>query len=272
MPMVLPVIAAFAAGTAGVAAIGAATSTLGLIAGYASVAGAVLTGVGALTGSKDLMKIGAVLSIGGGLASIGLGATEAAASAASGAAASGAEALGEAGGYGASATSSAEAAAGAAVPQQLGDAGMQAAGESVNGATVGTMPTQAAKIPTSLLEAGKVSADPNSLTAAYQTAPNVTMPDALTKLQEAAANASIKPSDVNSWWERAKNAGGAIGSFIEKNPSLVKIGGEMLNGAFGPQAAQTRLMQDKFAAEQSLISKARESLNSPIKMAYTPRN
>ncbi len=276
MPMLLPVVAAFAAGTAGMAAVGAAAaagSTLGLIAGYASVAGAVMTGVGALTGSKDLMKIGAVLSIGGGLTSWATGA------AAGGGAAAGAEALGEASGAWAgseaatAAASGAGDAAAATMPEALGEvAGYgPGVGESVNGATVGTMTTQAAKVPTNLLDAGKPLADPNSLTAAAATEVTTPLPASVQKVQDL-SNGLIKSGDLSAWWKRAAEAGGAVGKFIEANPGLVKIGAGMLEGAFGTEAQKMEFAKKKYGDEQSLLERNRANLNSPIKMAYTPRS
>jgi hypothetical protein len=43
------------------------------VTGFLSVAGAALTGIGALTGKKDLMKIGGLMSLGGGIASLAAG-------------------------------------------------------------------------------------------------------------------------------------------------------------------------------------------------------
>lgn len=59
MPMLIPIVVAF---------VGVGTGVVSGLAAYATIAGAVLSGVGALTGNKDLMRIGAVISIGGGIA------------------------------------------------------------------------------------------------------------------------------------------------------------------------------------------------------------
>lgn len=64
MAVAIPVIAAFASGAVG--AVVAGTATFGA---YLTVAGAALSTLGAVTGKEDLMKLGGVLSIGGGLAS-----------------------------------------------------------------------------------------------------------------------------------------------------------------------------------------------------------
>jgi hypothetical protein len=65
MPAVA-LVGAYASVTAGLGAIAGATGFAALAAG-AQIAGGVLTGLGAITKNKKMMKIGAVLSIGGGL-------------------------------------------------------------------------------------------------------------------------------------------------------------------------------------------------------------
>ena len=86
MAVALPVIASFyAAGTA-VAAAGTLAAAMGTVSGFLSIAGAALTGIGALTGEKDLQKIGGLMSLGGGLANMASAATTGGADAATSAA------------------------------------------------------------------------------------------------------------------------------------------------------------------------------------------
>jgi hypothetical protein len=85
MPAAIPLITTFIGGaaagglTAGFAAVG--TLATSGVAGFLSVAGGVLSGIGALTGKKDLMKIGGLMALGGGLMSALGGASSAAAGA-----------------------------------------------------------------------------------------------------------------------------------------------------------------------------------------------
>ena len=83
MAVALAVIPAlFAAGSA-VAAAGGVMAAMSTFTGFLSVAGAALTTIGAVTGKKDLLKIGGFMALGGGIGT----AMGAAAEAASGAAA-----------------------------------------------------------------------------------------------------------------------------------------------------------------------------------------
>ncbi len=278
--MVVPIVAAFAAGAGGVAALGAAATiagvagTIATVAAYATIAGAVLTGVGALTKSKDLMKIGAVLSIGGGLAT--WGATAAAgASAASGASA--AESAAANGQWDAVGGITAEEAANMAGAVSSPVAGGTATVVPTTPNTVvapelpapapPTLGTEATAAPPTPIELGQLP-DPNTTSNATATAggtsgvqpqPSV-MDSALSRVQDAAKG--LNAPDLNAWWEKAKAAGGAVGSFMKDNPALVKIGGEMLSSMYGPQA-------EKMDFEKSIYNRQQARLNSPIRLTYT---
>lgn len=289
MPMVIPLVAAFAAGAGGVAALGAAATiggiagTVATVAAYATIAGAVLTGVGAITGSKDLMKIGAVLSIGGGIAGFAAGAAAGASAGLESAAAS---------------ASNAEGALPASVTGEAADgAGAIATPVNPGGNVQVTTPTPGNVAPDVQAPAGV--GDSNSLTTAYRTDTTTAQPSlglngtagtpsgvgdygsstgpgaagtsttvtgqldpqnaALNRVAQGAKD--LTSNDVSSWWEKARAAGGAVGKFVQDNPALVKIGGDMLSSMYGPAA-------EKLDWEQSIYNRARANLNAPIKLTY----
>ena len=57
MAVAVPIVGAFMAVDAGIAAIGAATTALGTFAAFAEVAGGILLGVGALTGKINFLSL-----------------------------------------------------------------------------------------------------------------------------------------------------------------------------------------------------------------------
>ena len=91
------------------------------------------------------------------------------------------------------------------------------------------------------------------------TAPTSTASTALDAVRQGASN--FNQSDLASWWDKVKSGAGAVGKFIADNPSLVKIGGEMLTSMYGPQAEQ-------FDLQKSLIERAQRNLNTPIPLTY----
>lgn len=80
MPVAIPLIAAAASISAGVAVVGAATTTLSLIAGGLMIAGGALSAVGAITGNADLTKWGGIIGLAGGVGGLATGAFGAGAS------------------------------------------------------------------------------------------------------------------------------------------------------------------------------------------------
>ncbi len=306
MPMVIPLVAAFAAGAGGVAALGAAATVVGVagtiatVAAYATIAGAVLTGVGALTGSKGLMKIGAILSIGGGITSLataafsGVGAATSAldvgaadgaiaanggsmaASTAGNAAADAGMALAE----GATPSSLTGLQTGAPLSPVTPTTGMPVASSDVNLTPLnsaadgaGNVAMQEGATPASLTDQAMSAADPSAITPeAMSGAPNTatravtnapSSTPALDKLSAAAGRTDS--ASMTSWFDKMRNVGGAVGEFMQKNPQLVKIGGDMLSSMYGPQA-------EKFDYEKSLMDRARSNLNNPVAMRYVKPN
>lgn len=249
MPAALPFIAAF--GTGAVGAVVAGTATL---AQFAVVAGAVLTGVGALTGEKDLMKIGAVMSIGGGIAGLAGGAEGAAAAGASGAADAGPSIFNAA--QDSQAANSAMSGAAAAntppvtVPDDYGNP-MQTGGQ---GQSIMQQSAPGAGPASSV--AGQLPSSPN-------TVPNVTpaTPAGYQVVDGRLAQAAqgVQPSDLSTWWNRAKQVGSSVLDTANKNPALMKVGGDILGAMYGPAA-------EKLDWEKSIYNRSLANLNNPIKL------
>lgn len=266
MPMILPVVIAFAAVGSG-AVVG--------FAAYAMVAGAVLSTAGALTGNKDLSRIGAFIGLAGGISSLASGAAGAA---------SGAEAV-------SGMDLAADAAAGTAnnvvtAGEAVGAA--QGLGEVANAAIPGTAATPGAMPPTTAVAppdptaaiAPTTTAPSTSLAdiAAKGAAPPTTPADAMTSyqaLENQAASplaqkaANYSASDLSSWWDKAmaagKDVGKGVGDWAQKNPlmasTLVNVGGKMIAAINDPQA-------EALEYQRSLMEQARRNINTPIPLAY----
>lgn len=262
MAIAIPIIAAYGAGTA----IAAGVATM---ATYATFAGAVLSTFGALSGEKSFTKLGAVLSIGGALAGglNGMAGADGAKSAADATsavdAADDAASLGGASDPGALAgvaggtpgSGGAEAAAGGAA-----DPGAMA---GVAGGTPGTGAGVAEQFSTPPVVAGPQSAGNPVLAQPGAAAP-------LSAVEK--AGAGIDSNSFNSWFEKAmEKTGKALGStteFVQKNPEMAKLGFGAINGMYGPEAQRTSLMKEEMARERSLMDRARENLNNPIRIKY----
>lgn len=306
MPMVIPIVAAFAAGAGGVAALGVAATMTGIagtiatVAAYATIAGAVLTGVGAITGSKDLMKIGAVLAIGGGIAGFAAGAAEGAAVGASSEAADGAggAALQE-GSTPASLTGDAGNVASAAAPAVPPPDGTTPPPISSTPPPLpDTAPAAPVATPTPMPDATGGSAATGSETASltpnsgsimdnatrgtingtgdYGSSTGAGSPGTSTTISPAQqdpamaavqkAGQSMGQSDMQSWYDKALKAGGSVGAFIKDNPALVKVGGDMLQSAFGTTTAGVQA--DTLDWQKSIYNRSRANLNAPIALTY----
>lgn len=259
MAVAIPIIASFAAGASGIAAIGAATTVLGTIAGYATVAGAIMTGVGALTGKKDLMKIGGVLSLAGGLGTLASGVGNAAASSGGGLTGGGA-AVDEI---------TAEAARGAGSNAATGVVGDAA------GAAASTVPVTAPQFMPMGEAAAGVGAEAPSLMQAGQlqagqaasSVPMTAPASATGPIQDYAQGLTM--NDMQSFWDRVKG----VGKVIEQNPNAAKLAGQVVQGgvqAYG-QYQQQQALEDQQNYQRSLMERARANLNSPIRITYGAR-
>jgi hypothetical protein len=199
MPMVIPVIAAWAGAAGAVAAVAAGTATL---ASYIAIAGAVLTTVGAVTKKKDLMLLGGVMGFGAGLAG------------------SGGAAAGEAGGQVAAEESAGSVFNTAADSQTantaLADNAANAAAQT--GDTLGTS-TLGSNL-------GGAAAPDVSPAVAYGQAGN---PGMSSTLGSGATTTTSGTTGALDWLNK-------VGSVVKQNKELFQVGGQMLQGMFGPEA------------------------------------
>jgi hypothetical protein len=285
--MAIPIIAAIGTVGAGLTAAAAATTVIGTVAAYATIAGGVLTGIGAVTGKKSLMKIGAVLAIGGGLATMANNWANSAATATSDAA----------GKVAVDATKNVveDAAPSAAqvgteavpVPADVARAGGEIPGQ-MGGAQGYTAAGMTTPVPTGAT-AGLNAAPSLGLDAAAPTAANAStplaVPDAVapTVSVNGPAPVSIDPyqqyqstmmeagqrtlggtaadSPIQQWLNKITGGMKAVGGVIKDNKELIQLGGQMLGAAYGPQAEQI----DMLKAQQDRQVK---NLNTPVKLYY----
>lgn len=285
MPMVIPIVIAFASGAVGAVIAGTAT-----FAAYATVAGAVLSTVGALTHNKDLQKIGGFVGLAGGLASLA-GAASSAASAAPAVGAAVDETAAE------TARLAAQEAA-AAGTSGAGDAaaGIAANAPATTSPVVSGAPADAAIPPTppatpqgtmdpvaadagsmSMAERAAQSAQQAGLATADAGAPASGVVGTTTQLpsgQDLAADSggiggnalrnaakNFDASDLSTWWDKATKAGKAGADWLQKNPTLTKIGADILTANYGPQAEALDL-------QKSLMERARRNINAPVVLQY----
>lgn len=265
MAFVVPLVAAFSTGAVAAAG-GLAAFATGTLGGFLTVAGAVLGGVGAITGSKDLSKLGGLMALGGGLAT------------AFGSAASATEAGATAGLDGASeGLTAADAAREAATFAEKAAANAGTLGESV--ASLAPQTLDLAQV-ADASQLSSFAADPgvgNAADSLYSRA--LTMPgggsqplgmptpegalggggvmsvDVQHALQPYANNLTAK--DVTSFWDRAKK----IGQFVKNNKELVQIGGQMLGSMYGPEA-------EALDWQKSIYARRHKNLNSPVLLKY----
>lgn len=263
MAFVVPIVAAFST----VAAAGSLAAAVGTLGGFLSVAGGVLAGVGALTGKDDLVKLGSVFSLGSGLVNMASSAANAASSA-------GSSGLGEVvDATGGIETAVETANAGGLAPGAYIDAGVDATGGLETAITpTGINPNA----PAVVAPGGPGGGATNGGSLADQAAKITGAPSGQASISQQFTTAPVTPSavqqgaqgltmnDLSTWWEKAKAAGKAVGTWAERNPALVKIGGDMVAGMYGPQAEANEM-------QRSLMEQARRNLNSPIKLTYGGR-
>jgi hypothetical protein len=250
MAVVVPLVASFASVSAGVAALGAATTALGTFAAYASIAGGVLAGIGAVTGKKDLVKIGAVLGLAGGITTAVTGGT----SAASGG-------LGEVMDATGGLETAVESTANTGVPQVMdATGGIETAIESP--ANVSLAERAAVNASGGVRPVAEAPQNGSLAQRAAQTAgtpPGAapTMPPGPAVPQSVAEGArGLTQNDLTAFWEKLKGAG----QWMSKNPELLKLGSGIVAGM---QEA------DQLDYQRSLMDRARANLNNPIKLGRT---
>lgn len=266
MPVVIPVIAAFASGA--VAAVVAGTATF---AAYAAVAGAVLSVAGAITGNKDLQRIGGIVGIVGGAASLFSGGASAASTAGS--------AAESAGGI------TAEQAAYGQLEAAAADGATAAAGDVAGMASPSAAAPLAADINQSAAEVARLNAAGTPLSKVAQAAADAGIAGGITPQQSAYSQLEATTQvpgpgagpttpiadigkqynslDLKSWWDKAEKAGKGVGSFIKDNKELVQLAGGALKDMYGPEAEALEL-------QRSLMERARRNINTPIALQYKP--
>lgn len=295
MAVAIPIIAAFASGAVG--AVVAGTATFGA---YLTVAGAALSTLGAVTGKKDVTRVGALLSLGGGLANAfgGGGAAAAGEEAASSAwdaadSAAGSDAA-QFGKYAASANAP-------GIESAIDEAAKAGAGDAMSSAASGfDYPdafSQANSTESIFSRAGGVMDRTGALEAQV---PGVSDPLAegarsLTRNEMQALNAKTQSdaampalrlgnmgtegagaplvqmspvqapgSGGGSLFERAKMGIDGIGQHVRNNKELYQLAGGMLQSMYGPQAEQADM-------ERSIMARRLRNLNSPVALAFGVR-
>lgn len=278
MAVAIPVIASFAAASSAVAAAGTLAAAMGTVSGFLSIAGAALTGIGALTGEKDLQKIGGLMSLGGGLANMASAATTGGADAATSAAWSngagrGGDVLSAAGGDAAGATAGASGVDQAMqLAQQNASGGVSyadALGQTADGAVetgAGNMGeinsnaiwdkagqvNQAEQARFMEANTGDLSTDP--LMQGAKTIDGNTVDSIVSKVKEKfAGNAGGGGITLES----IGNGFNKIGSHVKANKELYSMGGNMLNSMFGPEASAADY-------QKSIMERRLRNMNNPV--------
>lgn len=304
MAVALPALISVASGSFGAAVGTLAAGTAGLgatLGAFATVAGTVLTGIGALTGKKDLLKVGGILSLGAGLANlasnaVGNGTSALASDAAAGAAESaiaptqfggdmsflaGNDALasGAIGGFEAGSTAGLQGLGTGGEAIGFGDALSQAQGGLVDAVTAGGQAGGAGSLAQTIAQTGMPGANPLTLdtSSIMGNALKNIQPNMLGQMTDAAgamtqpsmlqeiARQSVTQGDIGSYlqkaWERTQGAMKGAGQFIKDNKELAMLGGVALNSMYGPQA-------EALDQQKSLMARARRNLNAPVALKF----
>ena len=278
MPMAIPLIAAYASISAGIAATG--------FIGGMMVVGGMLTGLGALAGDKEMSKWGGLLSLAGGAAGMMSGAWEgAASSAAAGTTSADKAALFSDAGYGASAATPADA-AGATSGASAGASGVADAAPTIG--LDGLAPADQAPIalaPNAAAPPINTAPAPAPLTAAPTTAPvtapavgaPATAPTTIPADQSVMSpfvnpSSGVQPAAVqtpgNGLLQSVKDFGQYIGD--PKNGRVVQAGAGLLQsglGAYGQQDAirtQLQMQEDARARERARLNASMVGLKVPV--------
>ena len=282
MAVLLPALISIGTGAFGVAAGAIAAGTAGFAA-YATVAGTLLTGIGALTGSKDMLKLGGILSLGAGV--------------------SGAFGGGAAGGAAASGGTSAGAVDAASLGMDGAAADASFLADSSSQIATGANSTFKAAAATDFggqintgLEAGKSAAmqpglaGPGLAQTANEVPGSIMTRAADQQLGYGGAQGSasapaavdtggaggimstaakgLTQSDISAYlskaWQDAQNGLRGIGEFAKGNKELVQMGQMALQSAYGPEA-------EKLDYKKSIMERTRRNLNSPVKLNFGGR-
>lgn len=275
MAVVVPLIAAYSGAVAAGAAIAAGTFT---VAGALTAMGGMFAAAGLLANDKDAQKLGATLGALGGIGNmLGFGSSGA-----------GIDAAATAGDYANqmdlasdAASAASEAGAAQAASQSLGSVGSDlgqttlGAPEIVQPPRMGPQAIERAAMaqqanPSAGIAEGLTGGQP-SLLDQFSTQP---VQPAQSPLKEAAS--TMTQQDLAQWmdsaakkgsslmgqaWDGAGSLLGKAGAFAKQNPELTKMALGAIQGAYGPQ-------QQALDYQKSLIERARQNANSPIRLKY----
>lgn len=280
MAFVLPIIAAV--GT--VSAAGGVVAAMSTVGGFLSVAGGVLAGVGALTGKKDLVKLGGLFSLGSAAAgALGVGGASTGIGGAAGATEGGAAVAGE----GLQAGQMTEGIKGFGDTAALKEGAANYSLGGGGGSGQGLMMQKAQQFATQAAQPSSLVADASGLSAAGSggggslagvqapgLTPTVSAPTDYTlasAVQGAkplpASAAGITQNDLQSvlskGWQRAQEMLKNTGQFVKDNKELAMIGGQALTSMYGPQAEQ-------MSYQRSIMDRINRNLNSPVRLGITP--
>jgi len=224
------------------------------LAGFLSTAGTMLAVAGALTGKKDLMRLGGFMALGGGLMS-GFGSQAATESS--------------------SASSAWDAPESAAQSDQaqFGKYARDPIATTTDAPVPGQMPQLQDVAGTTDPWQTPASETPSLMDRAAQaTRPVGGAAPAMDPVAQ--AGASMTSTDLNSYlagaWDKTKSMLGGVSGWMQKNPELTKLGAGMLQGAFGPEAEMVDLRKQQAEWERSLLQRRLRNLNSPIALGQRP--
>ena len=288
MAVLLPALISIGTGAFGAAAGAIAAGTAGFAA-YATVAGTLLTGIGALTGSKDMLKLGGILSLGAGVAgAFGAGASGGATAAegfraselaadAGGAVSNGADLSFMADGTKSITTGATGSFDAAAAAKDFGgqintglEAGKSAAMQP--GMAGQGLAQTANEVPGSIMTRAADS-QLASQQLGYGGAHGAASAPAAVDLGSAGgimstAAKGVTQADISAYlskaWQEAQNGLRGIGQFAKDNKELVQMGGMALQSAYGPEA-------EKLDYQKSIMERSRRNLNSPVKLNFGGR-
>ena len=235
---------------------------------YLSTAGAIVSGIGLLTGKKDLTKFGALVSLGAGLAGLGKQDT----------AALGTKAPGGAAGPGNDFGAGQQPAEGSLMqaakdrPLDTGAGVQEAQQQGLGTDNLGT-PTVAPA------DATTANSAPSLVQQAQQRQANTTpaaIGDQLTGQRPSAVEQASKTftgPELNRYLTQAGKTAqsivGGIPGFVKDNKELIGIVGS----AFGPEAERADLERQRFNQERSIMQRRLANLNSPVRLGIkTPTN
>jgi hypothetical protein len=281
MPMAIPLIAAAATASAGVAAFAAATTMVGMITAGMMVAGAAMTAIGTLTGNKNLTKWGGIVSLAGGVGNIlsgaasstasavgeaSTGATDAASNASSGL--SGSSTTGATGGAESALTGTE-----AVTPVVGGEQAAAVAGEAATPALAGegqgliagqmTTPAGAAELATPAVD--------TTITGAAEAAAPVQGADAVAAANPTPVNAPTRAEELLAGYtertptalESLQNMGSKAAQFAKGNKELVQAGAGLVQGAM-QQKAQGDMLDERMRLEEEAVARQRARLNASV--------